>query len=218
MLTYTVCVDEHKTGQSERAKLVLDKDTFSLLRKWMAMRKAVITQACPYVFPTFRGERLTDLTSVVNTFASKRGFNLPTSRVVRTAVEVKATCLPPAQKQAIARSLSHSTDTAEKHYRALDRGKTLLAYKSVGSILGVPAAVPATQVPASSKRRFFSAEETALVMEGFQTHIARKVLPTIDEAQAFLGKHVQKGLFQGRKPHDIYDKIRNIIGRKQLKK
>ena len=42
--------------------------------------------------------------------------------------------LTPAEKQAIARSLSHSTDTAEKHYRALDQGKTLLAYRSVGSI------------------------------------------------------------------------------------
>lgn len=218
MVTYTVCVDEHKTGKSERAKLVLDKDIFSLLTKWMTVRKAVIPQACPYVFPNFRGERLTDLTSIVNTFASKKGYSLPTSRVVRTAVEVKATCLPPAEKQAIARSLSHSTDTAEKHYRALDRGKTMLAYRSVGSILGVTAAVPNTQVPATPKRRFFSAEETALVMEGFQAHITRKVLPSIDEAQAFLDKYVPKGLFQGRKPHDIYDKIRNIIGRKQLKK
>ena len=212
MVSYTVRVAEHKTGQSEHAKLVLEKDIFSLLTKWMAMRKAVITQACPYVFPNFRGERLTDFTSIVNTFASKRGFNLPTSRVVRMAVEVKATYLPPAEKQAIARSLSHSIDTAEKHYRVLDLGKTMLVYRSVGSILGVPAAVPSTQVPAPSKHRFFSTEETVLVMEGFQTHIARKVLPTIDEAQAFPGKHVQKGLFPGRKPHDIYDKIRNIIG------
>jgi hypothetical protein len=29
---YTVCVEEHKTGKSERAKLVLDEDMYGLLR------------------------------------------------------------------------------------------------------------------------------------------------------------------------------------------
>ena len=86
--------------------------------------------------------------------SAKAGF---TTRTVHLVVEVKATCLPPAQKQAIARSVSHSNDTAEKHYRALDRGKTILAYKSVGSILGAPVAekpvVEATPLSVASTLR-----------------------------------------------------------------
>ena len=134
---YTVCVEAHTTGKSERAKLVLNENMYDLLRTWMKVRN--VPSSCPYVFLNYQGDYLTQLTSIVRTFAAKNGFDLPTCQVVRSAVEVQATCCPPAEKQAIAHSLSHSNDTAEKHYRALDQGKTLLAYRSVGSILGVPA-------------------------------------------------------------------------------
>ena len=73
----------------------------------------LLPPSCPYVFSNFRGDHLTDLTAVV----TKNGFSLPTCRAVRSAVEVQAMCRPPAEKQAITHSLSHSTDTAEKHYR-----------------------------------------------------------------------------------------------------
>lgn len=111
----------------------------------------------------------------------------------------------------------HSTDTAEKHYRALDRGKTILAYKSVGSILGTPVTEKPVAVSRSPKRRFYSGTETALVMESFKCHINRKVLPTKEEADSFLAIHMPNGLFKGRKSHDLYDKIRNITGCKNLK-
>ena len=219
MVFYTVSVDEHKTGKSERAKLVLDKNLFRLLKRWMKVREALLPPSCPYVFPNYGGERLADLTALINKFASRKGFRLPTSRVVRSAIEVQATCLPPAEKQAIARSMSHSHDTAEKHYRALDQGKTMLAYKSVGSLLGVPVQVQTTSTPSTStpKRRFYTPQETTLVTAAFERHVAQKCMPTMEEAQAFLAQQVLKGLFVGRKPHDIYDKVRNLIGRKQLK-
>ena len=70
--------------------------------------------------------------------AEKYGIVLPTTRVVRAVVEVKATYLPPDKKQAIARTLSHSDQTAEEHYRALERNKSMLGYQSVGEILGDP--------------------------------------------------------------------------------
>jgi hypothetical protein len=139
LVFYTICVEAHKTGKSERAKLVLNENMYDLLKAWMKVRNMIFPSSCPYVFPNYKGRYLTKLTSIVRKFAAKSGFDLPTCRVLRSAVEVKATCCPPAEKQAIARSLSHSNETAEKHYRALDQGKTLLAYRSVGSILGVPA-------------------------------------------------------------------------------
>ena len=99
---------------------------------------------------------------------------------MRSAIEVQETCLPPAEKQAIARSISHSNETAEKHYRALDQGKTMLAYKSVRSILGVP--VPDSQVQTATstpKRHSYTPQETALT---FERHIARKIMQSIEEA------------------------------------
>jgi hypothetical protein len=79
----------------------------------MKVQDVLLTPSCPYVFPNFRGDHLTDLTAVVSTFGAKNSFSLPMCRAVRSAVEVQAMCRPPAEKQAIA----HSTDTAEKHYR-----------------------------------------------------------------------------------------------------
>ena len=55
VVTYRVRVDEHETGKSECAKLVLDRDIFSLLTRWTTVREAVIPQLCPYVFPNFFG-------------------------------------------------------------------------------------------------------------------------------------------------------------------
>ena len=47
----------------------------------------------------------------------------------------------------------------------------------------------------------------------FRSQIAKKVLPLNSESKEILEKQPAH-LFQGRKLHDIYDKIRNIIGRK----
>ena len=46
---YTICVEEHKTGKSERAKLVLDKDMYDLLKVWMKVRDALLPPSCPYI-------------------------------------------------------------------------------------------------------------------------------------------------------------------------
>lgn len=216
MVFHTVCVADHKTGKTERAKLVFDNDIHTLLQKWMKVREAIIVPECPYVFPNFWSAKLTDLTTLVNSFAERAGFTLPNPRTMRTVVEVKSTCLPPEEKQAIARSLCHSNETAERHYRALEKDKRIMAYKSVGSILGAPVTSKETSVV--PKRRLFSARENDLVMDGFMDQIAERILPTKEETKAFLAEHQPNGLFIGRKPHDLYDKIRNIIGRKNLKK
>ena len=114
-----------------------------------------------------------------------------------------------------ARSLSYSSDNTEKHYRALERGKSILAYKSVGSILGATVTEKSVVLATPPKCRFYSLSETLLVMEGFKHHISERILPSKKEAEAFLAVHTPKGLF---KPHDLYDKTCNIIGRKNLKK
>ena len=69
---YTICVKEHKTGKSKRAKFDLDKDMYDLLKMWMKVRDMLLPPSCPYVFPHFWGDHLTDLTAVVNTFGVKK--------------------------------------------------------------------------------------------------------------------------------------------------
>lgn len=71
MVFHTVCVADHKTGKTERAKLVFDNDIQTLIQKWMKVREAIIVPECPYVFPNFWSAKLTDLTTLVNSCAEK---------------------------------------------------------------------------------------------------------------------------------------------------
>ena len=83
-------------------------------------------------------------------------------------------CLPPSQKQAITRRLLHSSDMTEKHYRALDKGKSILAYKIVGSILLGAPVLEEPAVEATSSRCLYTKKETALILQVFQHHISGK--------------------------------------------
>ena len=55
--------------------------------------------------------------------------------------------------------------------------------------------------------------ENKVVSEYFSSYIEKQELPLKADGQAFL-KSQPLHLFQGRKAHDIYDKVRNLIGRK----
>ena len=131
----------------------------------------------PLLFPNMGGNKIVNLFRRVSGVAEKYGIVLPTTRVVRAVVEVKATCLPPDKKQAIARTLSHSDQTAEEHYRALERNKSVLGYQSVGEILGDPVvkgeptsgASPPPPPPSQAKGLYTSAD-----LAEFSTLIERK--------------------------------------------
>lgn len=214
-----VRVKDHKTGTTERAKVTIHGDMLALVEEWQKVRDATVPTS-PLFFPNLKGGKLDHLYRHVNTVASRYGINLPQMQTVRSVVEVKATCLPAAQKAAIARTLSHSSTTAEKHYCALETSKSVMGYKSVGEILRDPVedgpSTSASTVPHSPQRRRFTAAQNAMIVAEFGTCIDAKVPPDKKQTEAFLEKHGHH--FPGRVPHDIYDRVRNIIGRKNLKK
>ena len=166
-------------------KIAYIKDLHSLLQRWMKVREAIIPPKCPFVFPNLWRCRLTDLANMVSAFATKAGFNIPTPWTIHLVVEVKAMCLPPSQKQAIARSLSHSSDMTEKHYRAY-KGKNILTYKSVGSIL---LGAPVLEEPAADSYLF-----QTFVHEGHSTDIAGILVERVPKTAESEAKHRPKGL------------------------
>lgn len=120
----------------------------------------------PFFFPNLRGGKRDHLYRHINMVASYYGISLPQMQTVHLMVEVKATCLPAAQKAAIAQTLSHSNTTAEKHFCALEISKSVLGYKSVGEILGDPVEddppTLASTVPCSPQHRRYTAAQNAL--------------------------------------------------------
>lgn len=214
-----VRVKDHKTGSSERAKVTIHGDMLAIVEEWQKVRDATVPSS-PLFFPNLKGGKVDHLYRHVSAVASRYGISLPQMQTVRSVVEVKATCLPAEQKAAIARTLSHSNTTAEKHYRALETSKSVLGYKSVGQILGDPVedgpSTSKSTVPRSPQRRKYSPAQNALIVAEFGACIDAKVPPDKKQTEAFLQKHGHH--FPGRVPHDIYDRVRNIIGRKNLKK
>ena len=84
------------------------------------------------LFPDLKGEKVAHLGRLVCKVAASHGIHLPLVQTVRTTVvEVKATTLPGEKKSAVAYSLLHSSLTAEKHYRALEKNKVLVGYVSM---------------------------------------------------------------------------------------
>ena len=98
-----------------------------MLRQWINIRNLVVPDS-PYLFSTIKGEKLSHLGRLVNAIAEKVGISLPVIQTVRPVVEIKASSLPDDKKTSVARSLSHSSITAEKHYRALEKEKIIEGY------------------------------------------------------------------------------------------
>ena len=115
------------------------------------------------VFPKYEGTGpILDLTTGVRNVAEEDGLQFPTSQIVRSVVEIKATTLDPARKTLVARALSHSQATAEKHYRTLETSKRAEGYAVVGELVWVemPNVGPA---PKRSGRKGFSQLEVEVI-------------------------------------------------------
>ena len=106
----------------------------------------------------------------------------------------------------MARALSHSQATAEKHYRALETSKRAERYAVVGELVGVE--VPSVgQAPKRSCRKGFSQLEVEVIRKEFSEEIRLKKPPLRAWAESFLKEH--SDMFQSRTSKDIYDKVRN---------
>ena len=213
-------VHSHKTGSSESAKVVLNRDLLKMMRVWEEVRDRVAEDS-PFLFPNYNGEEAMHLTRLVMRYGETKGLTLVKTQTLRTAIELKTKDLPMPTQEAVTRSLSHSIATAAKHYRANNPDSGHLAFETIQGIVAGKDDVPKTEEvpaltvssPTAAKRRRFSAEETAIICEHFQECIQSKILPLKSASTDFLAQ--QPGhLFVGRRAHDIYDKVRNLIGRK----
>ena len=161
------------------------------------------------------------LTRVVTCFAEERNMSLPNAQSVRTSVELKAKHMATPVQEALSRSLSHSQATVLKHYRANDKESGHLANETIQNIVSgekgdadEPEASGLGQAsPKKPKRKAYTQEENDIVKAYFVSYIRNKELPLKADSQRFLDGQPEN-LFHGRKPHDIYDKVRNLIGRK----
>ena len=216
----TIRVRNHKTGSSESAKLVIPRKTLKLLAVWEEVRSKVAEKS-PYLFPDFKGGQLNHLTRVVTRFAEDRHISLPNVQSVCTSVELKAKHMAAPVQEAVSRSLSHGHATVLKHYMANDKESGYLAYETIQNIVSgdkgdadePEASGLGKASPKKPKRKAYTQEENEIVKAYFASYIRSKELPLKADSQRFLDGQPEH-LFQGRKPHDVYDKVRNLIGRK----
>ena len=227
-----VRVEEHKTGFAEAAKIIFDIETEKMLRKWWR----VLDDCNPdsqYVFPTFDGEKNQHMFRVISRTGGDLGYALPNSREVRVSVELKAKTLPAADKERVSRSMSHSTSTAEKYYRANLKEDCHRAFQSIQDILvksnmpssaaqsdpkactevstTVPATSPAPAEPAATdtgqRRKKYTKREEEQIRAFFKKELIDMKAPTMQKAGAFLKAHN----LPGRSKKDVYDKVRNMF-------
>ena len=210
-------VAEHKTGFAESAKIVADAAEERMLVRWLKVLEEY-TPDTVYLFPTIKGEKTQHLDRLISRATREVGHALPSSREVRVSVELQAKKLPSCDKERVSRSLSHSAPTAAQYYRANTQKDCNTAYDAVKSILeGEPSPTSSPSPPkvsSPSKRKRFSEEQNAAVRKHFSVNISGKTLPSKDEIEEFIRVHQEQ--FPGRKAHDIYSKVRNLIGRKNM--
>ena len=102
----------------------------------------------------------------------------------------------------MARALSHSDQTAELHYRAAEPEKKVEGFEVVGQLVGLPATLKVDPVPATRKRRKFTAEMTSLIQREFAEEIRTMRPPNKERAAAFLSENSE--LFEGKSSKDIW--------------
>ena len=212
----TIRVYSHKTGSSETAKVVFSRTLLKVMKVWEEVRDKVAEDS-PFLFPNYKGEEVSHLSRRVIQYAVTKGIVLVKPQTLRTAVELKAKDLPAPVQEALTRSLSHSMETARKYYRANNPQSGHMAFETIrGIVAGKEAGqdqVSKTEKPPTSppKRRHFTSQETDLISKYFEESIAARVPPVKTASKTFLQRQ-PADLFVGRSEHDIYDKVRNLIG------
>ena len=94
----------HKTGSSESAKLVLNRDLLKMMRVWEEVRDRVAEDS-PFLFPNYNGEEVMHLTRLVMRYGETKGLTLVKTQTLRIAIELKTKDLPRPTQEAVTRSL-----------------------------------------------------------------------------------------------------------------
>ena len=142
-----------------------------------------------------------DLTACVRAIGLKFDFALPSAQQLRSIVEIRATPLDSTKKYLVARALSHSDQTAEQHYRAAEPEKKIEGFVVMGQLVGLPATLKVDPVPATRKRRKFTAEMTSLIQREIAEEIRTMRPPNKERAAAFLSQNSE--IFEGKSSKDI---------------
>lgn len=202
----TIKVSEHKTG---RAAISFCGETITQFDQWVVVRRKLpFKDSCPYVFPSVKG---TKLTQIVQKVAGSLNLSLPTSQRIRSNIEIRAATLDTPTQALIARHLSHSKVTAEKSYRALQATDRATAFQAVGNVMGVtPSSSSSSTKPSASKKgkRKFTEEEEKVLKVYFKEYIDKKTAPKKEAIMPIFSTHPE---FCDRTYKDIYDKIRNFF-------
>ena len=114
----TAKVSYHKTGLSERVSVDANSPVLEHLYPWLEIVEK-LHPSSPFVFPSWKGEEVSQLTRAVQACVATFTIELPTTQEVRPNMEICAIGLGEKEKNLVARHLSHSTATVEKSYRAL---------------------------------------------------------------------------------------------------
>ena len=199
----TVKVSRHKTGMSERASVGITGPLIQHLHQWLEVVKK-IHPSSPLVFPSWKGDEVTQLTRSVQTCAATFGIQLPTTQEVRPNVEICAVGLAEQERTLAAWHLSHGT-MAGKSYRALQGTLRAQAFNVVGKVMGTSKPGPSPG-PLPKKRRKFTRDEEDVIEEYFQVNIESHAAPRMSEVTDFLRDHQ----LQGRSAKDIYNKVWNL--------
>ena len=182
-------MSNHKTGRTERASISCSGHILKHLKMWIDVTGLLFPET-DLVFPKYNGTGpILDLTTCVRNIAEEDDLQLPTSQVARSVVEIKATTLDTARKTLVARALSHSQATAEKHYRALESSKRAEGYTVVGELVGVDVPSVVGPSPQRSGRRSFSKLEVKVIRQEFSGEIRLRKPPLRAQAENFLRKH-----------------------------
>ena len=199
--TLLIHVEDHKGNKA--AKVSIDGQTKEQLIQWMTfLRAKLVPDGCPYVFADEKGGKLQNLSRKVSSVAKWFSSSIPTATSVRKAVATQGGKEGGADKEALALAMSHSTQTADKYYRAYDEATNLQGHGVIAKILNIPIV---------KKRKFFTKAQTATITEYFKEDIEKATMPSPAALDTFLILH--GAAFPDRQRADIYSKVRNVIGR-----
>ena len=200
----TIRVKEHKGDKP--AKLTASGMVLSQLTSWtLLLRPLYLAGASTYVFPRRDGSKLCHLSRLLGEVAKQFSLSLPTPTTIRKAIATKGTSFTDAERAALAQTMSHSQQTAEKYYRAKTEAVNRQGYEVLGKILDVPTG------PSPKKRIRFTKQQNEVIKAYFAAAISMKIVPQRPTLEKFLEEN--RELFPGRDYKDIYSKIRNLYGR-----
>ena len=161
------------------------------------------------LFPAPTGAKLTNVSRKLKALADQCNISLPTPTNVRKSIITKSSKRSDSDRSALASTMSYSKGTVDRYYKAHLEATSKQGFNVIGEIMEVE------QVPVLKKRVRFRNLQTSVLTEYFAENIESGKLPLPAALEQFLAE--KRDLFPLRKRGDIYSKLRNIIGRKNIK-